>query len=295
MRRLMLRVRRVLCAFVAVSSMVGIAAGGALAQTPEVLRVTTIPGDSPTEIARRFMPLGRYLENELGMRVEWTPVADYERVVDGLVNRKIDLALVGGLTFVQANMRSGGKIIPLIQRETDGQYRSVFITQARSGINRLDDLKGRSFSFGPALSTSGHLMPRSFLMAAKINPDVDLKRFSFSSAHDATVSAVASGKVDAGALSIHIWDRLVAEKKVDTAVVRVFYTTPPYYDTSWSVHADMPVETREAIKAAFQKLNASTPEGKEVLDLQRATRFVPARVENYNGIKAAAESAGLLK
>lgn len=288
-------VSRALQGIVAASLIAAGLAGPALAQAQQVLRVTAIPDESPTELSRKFAPLGRYLEKELGVKVEWTPVTDYAAAVEAVVNKKIDLAWFGGFTFVQANVRSGGKIVPLVQREEDEKFRSVFITEAKSGISKLEDLKGKTLSFGSASSTSGHLMPRSFLLAAKINPDADLKRISFSGAHDATVAAVSSGKVDAGALNISVWEKLVAEKKVDTSTVKVFFTTPPYYDYNWSVHADMPAATKEKLKAAFLKLNASTPEGKEILDLQRATRFVPTQPENYAGIKAAAENAGLLK
>lgn len=271
----------------------GLAALGAQAQT--VLRVTAIPDESPTELARKFAPLGQYLESRLGMKVEWTPVTDYAAAVETLVNKKIDLAWFGGFTFVQASVRSGGKVIPLVQREEDEKFRSVFITDAGSGIAKLEDLKGRTLSFGSQSSTSGHLMPRSFLLAAKIDPDADLKRVSFSGAHDATIAAVASGKVDAGALNISVWEKFVAEKKVDPAQVKVFYTTPGYYDYNWTVHADMPVELRNKLQQAFLALDANTPQGKEILGLQRAARFVPTQASNYNGIRAAAENAGLLK
>ncbi len=269
----------------------------AQAQTvsPGVLRVTAIPDESPTELARKFAPLGAYLESKLGMKVEWTPVTDYAAAVETLVNRKVDLAWFGGFTFVQANVRANGKVIPLVQREEDERFRSVFITDAKSGITQLADLKGKTVSFGSASSTSGHLMPRSFLLAAKINPDVDLKRVSFSGAHDATIAAVASGKVDAGALNISVWEKFVAEKKVDTTQVKVFFTTPPYYDYNWTVHADMPADLRNKIAQAFLALDPNTPLGKEILGLQRATRFVPTQAENYSGIRAAAENAGLLK
>jgi phosphonate transport system substrate-binding protein len=271
--------------------------GTAAAQTamPGVLRVTAIPDESPTELARKFAPLGKYLEGKLGMKVEWTPVTDYAAAVETVVNRKIDLAWFGGFTFVQASVRSNGKVIPLVQREEDERFRSVFITDAKSGIAKLEDLKGKTLSFGSASSTSGHLMPRSFLLAAKINPDADLKRVSFSGAHDATIAAVASGKVDAGALNISVWEKFVADKKVDTSQVKVFFTTPAYYDYNWTVHADMPADLRNKIQQAFLALDPATPEGKEILGLQRATRFVPTQPENYVGIKAAAENAGLLK
>ena len=138
-------------------------------------------------------------------------------------------------------------------------------------------------------------MPRSYLLAAKVNPDVDLKRISFSGAHDATIAAVASGKVDAGALNISVWEKFVADKKVDPAQVRVFFTTPGYFDYNWSVHADMPLALREKLSAAFLVLNDGNPQGKEILATQRATRFIATNPENYNGIRAAAENAGLLK
>ena len=57
----------------------------------------------------------------------------------------------------------------------------------------------------------------------------------------------------------------------------------------------MPAALREKIARAFLDLNASTPQGAEILKLQRATKFVPTSVENYNGITSAAENAGLLK
>ena len=260
----------------------------------QVFRITAIPDESPTELARKAAPLAAYLSRKLGVKVEFTPVTDYAAAVEALANRQVDLAWLGGFTFVQAHQRSGGKALPLVQREEDEKFRSVFIT-TDPAIRTLADLKGRNLSFGSQSSTSGHLMPRSFLMAAGIDPDRDLKRVAYSGAHDATVAAVASGKVDAGALNISVWEKLVADKKVDAAKVRVFYTTPAYYDYNWTVHADMPAAQRDQLVRAFTELSPETPEGREILGLQRATKFVPTKVENYKGIEAAARGAGLLK
>lgn len=263
------------------------------AAAQQVFRVTAIPDESPTELARKAEPLMKYLEAQLAMKVEFTPVTDYAAAVEALVNKKVDLAWFGGFTFVQANVRSGGKVIPIVQREEDEKFRSVFIT-TDPAIKTLADLKGKDVSFGSQSSTSGHLMPRSFLMQAGVDADKDFKRVAFSGAHDATVAAVAAGKVAAGALNISVWDRLVAEKKVDTEKVKVFFTTPPYFDYNWTVHADMPAAVREKLTKALLTLDRNTPEGKEILSLQRATRFIPSKPENYKGIEAAARSAGLL-
>jgi phosphonate transport system substrate-binding protein len=267
-------------------------AGAAHAQA--VFKMTAIPDESPTELARKAVPLVKYLEQQLGMKVEFTPVSDYAAAVEALVNKQVDMAWYGGFTFVQANIRSGGKVIPLVQREEDEKFRSVFIT-SDPDIKSLADLKGKTVSFGSQSSTSGHLMPRSVLLQANIDPDKDFKRVAYSGAHDATIAAVAAGKVDAGALNISVWDKFVADKKVDTTKVKVIFTTPPYFDYNWTVHADMPQAQREKLTKAFLSLSPATAEGKEVLDLQRATRFVPTKLENYKGIEAAGRNAGLLK
>lgn len=258
-----------------------------------VFRVTAIPDESPTELARKAAPLVKYLESKLGMKVEFTPVTDYAASVEALAHKKVDMAWFGGFTFVQANVRSGGKVVPLVQRAEDEQFKSVFIT-SDPAINALADLKGKDVSFGSQSSTSGHLMPRSFLMQAGVNPDKDFKRVAYSGAHDATIAAVASGKVQAGALNISVWEKFVTDKKVDPTKVRAFYTTPSYYDYNWTVHADMPAATREKLTQALLSLSKDTPEGKEILELQRASKFVPTKADNYKGIEAAARSAGLL-
>jgi phosphonate transport system substrate-binding protein len=265
-----------------------------LAQAQQVLRITTIPEEVATEQVRKFTPLASYLEKRLGVKVEFTPVSDYPAAVEALVNKKVDVVWFGGFTYVQAQIRSGGKIVPIAQREEDTRFQSVFISKTNSGIKTLADMKGKQVSFGSQSSTSGHLMPRSFLLQAKIDPDTDFKRVAYSGAHDATIASVVSGKVDAAALDITVWRKFVNENKVDTKAVDVFYTTPPYFNYNWSVHADMPVDLRNRLQKALLDLDMSSPEGKEILTLNRASRYIGTQPDNYKGIEAAARSAGLL-
>jgi phosphonate transport system substrate-binding protein len=266
----------------------------AVSHAQQVFRVTTIPEEAATEQTRKFAPIANYLEKKLGMKVEFTPVTDYPAAVEALVNKRVDLVWFGGFTHVQANLRSGGKIIPIAQREEDASFQSVFIAKTDSGIKSLADMKGKEISFGSQSSTSGHLMPRNFLLEAKIDPEKDFKRVAYSGAHDATIASVVSGRVAAAALDITVWKKFVAENKVDTKAVDVFYTTPPYFNYNWSVHADMPAATRERVMKALFDLSMDTPEGKEILTLARGTRYVPTKPENYKSLEVAAKSAGLL-
>lgn len=259
-----------------------------------VLRISAIPDESPTELQRKFSKVAAYLEKEAGMKVQYTAVTDYAAVVEGLAAKKIDLAWLGGFTFVQARLRTGNAI-PIAQRVEDEKFTSKFIASSASGVKGLADLKGKNFSFGSVSSTSGHLMPRFFLLENKINPEKDFKRIAYSGAHDATALQVEAGKVEAGVLNASVWDKLVSEKKVDLKKVRVIWTTPPYYDYNWTVRGDLDPALVKKLTDAFLKLDPKILAHKELLDLQRASRFVATKPENYKGIEAAARSAGLLK
>ncbi len=264
------------------------------AAAPRVLNVSAIPDEAPTELQRKFQPLGAYLSKQLGMEVKFIPVTDYAATVEGLAGGHLDLVWYGGFTFVQARRRTGNAI-PLVQREEDAQFHSKFITRAASGIRSLQDLKGKTLGFGSESSTSGHLMPRYFLMQAGIQPDRDLARYAFSGAHDVTAKWVESGKVDAGALNESVWNKLVEEKKVDPSKVVVFYTTPPFHDYNWTVRGDLDPAIVQKLKAAFLALDAARPEDKAILDLQRTRKFIETRPENYREIEEAARSAGLIR
>lgn len=268
--------------------------GASLAQAQGSLKVSAIPDESPTVLLRNFAPLGKYLERETGMKMDWTPVNDYPAVVEGIAARKIDMAWLGGVTFVQVRTRTG-TAIPIVQREEDEKFASKVIASTSAGINSLADLKGRNFAFGSASSTSGHLMPRYYLKQNQIDPDRDFRRIAFSGAHDATAAWVESGRVEAGALNASVWERLIEQRKVDTTKVKVIYTTPPYFDYNWTVRGDLDPTLVKKLTDAFLKLTRLNREHREILDLQRATRFVPTKVENYKSIEAVGRETGIIK
>ncbi|ASJ74717.1 putative selenate ABC transporter substrate-binding protein [Granulosicoccus antarcticus] len=278
------------CATLLTFSIIG---GQSHADTQNTFRISAIPDEAPTELIRKFEPLADYLSQVLEMPVSFVPVTDYAAAVEALVSEQIDMAWLGGFTYVQAAQRSDGKVEPIVQRAEDERFQSVFITQTDSAIQSIADLKGVSFSFGSPSSTSGHLMPRHYLSSEGIDVDNDLS-IAFSGAHDATAFSVAGGRVAAGALNIKVWEKLVEEGKVDTDKLRVFYTTPEYHDYNWTIRPALSSDIRGKLIDAFIALDPENESDRIILDLQRATRFVPTEASFYDGIKRAAIAAELL-
>ncbi len=269
------------------------ASGGASTDSPSrLLRLSMIPSTDPGKILRESQPLVEYLEKELGTRIELTIPTNYAAVVEAIANDQVDIAYFGGFTYLQAARRAGVK--PLVQRDRDQNFHSLFITQPDSGINTLADLKGRSFAFGDINSTSGHLMPEYYMRQAQVDPEVIAKAI-YTGGHDATALAVANRKVDAGALDETVYRRMIQEGRLDQTKVRVFYTTPPFFDYVWVARKGLDQRLADSFTNAFLKLNESDPAQKKILTLLNATHYVKAEDANYDQLRQAAREAGLLK
>jgi phosphonate transport system substrate-binding protein len=267
----------------------------AAAPAPAVIRVTGIPDENPTEMARQYAPMVTMLEQALGTRVEYVPVTDYGAAVQALAAGKVDFAWLGGFTHVQA--RNMTEVEPMVMRDIDREFHSVFIAHADSGIDAPAALKGKTFAFGSKSSTSGHLMPRHFLQTVHgIDPDKDFSSAPvYSGAHDATVKMVESGQVQAGALNIQVWQRMVAEGNVDTDKVRVIWETPAYVDYVWTGRAAVPAELRDKFKLAFLTLDKNKPEHRDILERLGAERYVPTAPSDFDAIESVARALGMLK
>jgi phosphonate transport system substrate-binding protein len=256
------------------------------------LRLSMIPTTDPGKIVRESQPLIDYLQMKTGAKVELTVPTNYAAVVEAVSSDRVDIAYFGGFTFVQASARAGA--LPLVQRERDQNFHSLFITQPKSSIHSLNDLKGHSFAFGDVNSTSGHLMPAYFMQQQGVDHAV-IDKAIYTGGHDATALAVANGKVDAGAMDELVYARMIKEGKLNESQVRVVYTTPPFFDYVWAARKGLDPATAKAFADAMLALDPGNPEQKTILDLLGASKYVKAENSNYDPLRQAAKDAGLLK
>jgi len=258
------------------------------------LRVSMIPEVATTADSYRLkQPLVDMLSQATGWKIDLTIPVNYAAVVEAMGAGKLDLAYFGGLTYCQAHERYGAR--PLVQRTVDMSFRSLFITQAdNKTVNALPDVAGKTFAYGDVNSTSGHLMPAYNLLQAHVDPDTGPSKVIYTGNHTATILAVASGKVDAGAVDENVYTTMLAGGKVAADSLRVFFTTPPFYDYCWAASASLDPVVAQKISQAFLSLDASRPADKAVLDLLRAQKYAVADDKNYAVLKSIARKLGLL-
>jgi len=249
------------------------------------VNVGMVPDAGATQVSiTEKAPLKAYLEQKLGRPVNLIIPTNYNATVEALGNGSLDFAYLGGLTYIKAHARYS--VVPLVQRSSDLQFRSFFITSSHSSIHSLGDLKGKTFAFGDINSTSGHLMPYLEMRQAGIDPNTSLK-FRYTGSHPATAKAVESGAVDAGALDETVYTSMVAEGKLDPNKVRVFYTSKPFVDYVWVSRKDVDPATQEKFAQAFTDLKERQDD--EILKILRGKDFVRANNEEYTVLRLVAE------
>ncbi len=274
------------------SAPAGSGTDAAPAAAVRTLRVSMIPSTDPTKLLRDSEQLTAYLERSTGAKVALTVPLNYASVVEALVSEKVDIAYLGGFTFVQASQRA--QAVPLVQRDRDQNFHSVFITQADAKLVDLKGLAGHSFAFGDVNSTSGHLMPEYFMRQANVPADLISKAF-YTGGHDATALAVANRKADAGAMDEVVYDKMMKEGTLDSSKVKVFWKSPPFFDYVWAARKGLDPQLSAAFAAAFLKLDPADAESKKLLELMSAARFVKAEDASYEPLRQAARQAGLLR
>lgn len=263
-----------------------------------------IPDQDPEKLQRLYSKLSTYLEQELGVPVEYQPVTDYAAAVTAFKVGDLDMVWFGGLTGVQARLQVPGTQA-ILQRDIDEQFKSVFIANKNSKIAEikeitdLQNLKGHTFTFGSESSTSGRLMPQYFLQQAGVNLEDFQGQVGFSGSHDKTIKLVEAGTYEVGVLNQQVWQSRVEEGAVDLEKVQVIWQTPDYYDYHWVIN---PIVTQrygddflQKVEQAFLKLDPNVPEDKEILDLFGAGKFIPTQNENYANIEAVGREIGKIK
>ena len=208
------------------------------------LYFTAIPDQDQTALKARFEPVAAYLADELGIEVEYKPTVSYEASVEAFKNGDVHLAWFGGLTGVQARAAVEGARA-IAQGEVDPHFKSYFVAHVDTGIERSDDfpmaLEGRTFTFGPKSSTSGRLMPESFIRThtQKSPQEFFGSENHNSDGHDHTAKLVEGGSFEAGALNFVTYDKMVEAGTLDPEKCRVVWETPEYADYNWTARPDV--------------------------------------------------------
>lgn len=244
-------------------------------------------------------PLVEILRKHLGMEIQPFVATDYTGVVEALRANKLDVAFLTPASYVLAKNETNVRVVLKSERKGIPSYYAAIITRVDSGIKTLDDLRGKTFAFGDALSTTGNVFPRKMLKEHGIDPVRDFKQVLYSGGHDATVLAVFNGKVDAGATYANspdgadtAWMRYLKSPE-DVRKIHAIAFSEPIPADNLVVNGKLDERLAQKIENVFIELSRD-PEGKKMLrDLYQIDGFVSAVDKDYDSVRHAFIEAGI--
>lgn len=260
---------------------------------PEVLRIGVLPDQGEAALRDQFTPLAEYLSRALQKPFEMIFPVDYADLVDRFDQGELDLVYFGGLTFLQAQARGGA--VALVMRDIDAHFTSYFLVRTDVLEPNWQGMRGLSFSFGSRLSTSGHLMPRYFLLQQGIEPESYFSEVRYSGAHDTTAKLVEKGEVVLGAANSQIINKMFESDRLSEQQIRILWETPPYANYVWAVRPDADQAFVQQLSNGFLSLSPINERHAQILEPLGAGGFVPAALEDFTALREIAISVGLLE
>ena len=272
---------------------------GDSAKSRKVLRVGFVPAEDAQQVMQNAQPIVEILQKELGMEIQPFVAADYTGVVEALRVNKLDIAFLTPASYVLAKNEANIKVVLKSERKGIPSYYAAIITRADSGIKTLDDLRGKTFAFGDALSTTGNIFPRKMFKESGIDPIRDFKQILYSGGHDATVLAVLNGKVDAGATYANspdgddtAWMRYLKNPQ-DVKKIRAIAFSEPIPADNLVVNGNLDERLAKKVEESFLNLSRD-PKGQQMMrDLYQIDGFVPATDRDYDSVRQAFDAAGI--
>lgn len=259
---------------------------------PGELRVSAIPDQSPDNVRKQHQALMEVVCGLAEVRCRWVPARSYEDLVAQMGRAEIDMAFLGGVTFVQAEARH--QAVPLAMRDIDFRFSSVVVVRSDDPAHALADLKGRRFAFGNRNSTSGHFMGRHLLRKNGIEAERDFASVVFSGSHDDTLRLVATGEVDAGVANASVFFRRLVDGEQNARRLRVVWQSPSYVDYVWAARPQLPNALRQRLVDAFLDLDRVVPAHAEALTREGAAGYVPAYAADFDEVRSVVRAQGQL-
>ena len=237
-----------------------------------------------------------------GIEMDWVLYSDYDVMVEAFAKGDIDLAWNGPLGYVKIKRLLEEQCHVIAMRDVDIDFTTHFITRSDSGIDTVEDLKGRRFAFGRRASEQAGLVPYYLLKQAGINPTRDLADASFYEQRQSptrsderdVLERVVSGEFDAGSVSQRTMETVAAEGNLARDQVRVFYSSPPYSHCCFTAKTDLDAGLAREIEAAFLAVTGNDEVEQAVLKGEACSSFVPGVQQGWELIEAAAISEGLV-
>ncbi|MFT5505130.1 MAG: phosphonate transport system substrate-binding protein [Gammaproteobacteria bacterium] len=261
-------------------------------ENPDSLTFAMIPTEETVAELQLYQPITDRMEKLTGKKIEFFMPTSYASVVEGMLSKFVDVAVLGPYSYVIANSKDSdvevfatyAKKPGYLQEEGPG-YRGVLISKKGSGLTTIDSLKGKLIGLTDPGSTSGNLVPR-VVFSQVIGMDIDkfFKRAVYTGSHELSTVAVHKGKVDAAFVASHRFDNVVAKGDVKLEDFNILWSSPPIPQDPFVYRSPLCEDIKANIRETFLGLK-DDPNAQAFLNNVKSNTFVAMTSSDYDVIR----------
>lgn len=246
--------------------------------------------------------------NDRGVRLDYVLFSNYEAQIEYLLSGKIDIAWNTNVAWVRTYELSNKKAKALVMRDTDIDFKSVFIAKTKTGIKSVQDLKGKKFGLGSADSAQAAILPLKYLqneLGNDIN-DVEIIRYNSDlGKHGDTgrsefdvLEDIKNDKLDAGAIGVSTWVRIIEEGLFPDGEIEAFYTSEGYCHCNFTALDTLPKDVEKTFVDMIMAQDPNDPIIKKMMQMEGLNRWVlttDAELKGYEVLTEAMKEQDLMK
>lgn len=248
------------------------------AKSPAPITVGVFPRRNAILTSELFSPLAEYLSRQLGREVRLMTAKDFPAFWEGVEAGRYDVVHYNQYHYVVTADRY--RVIAHNEEFGRGTIRGAVYVRRDSGIERLDQLRGKTIMFGGGTDAMmAYIVPRYLLMEAGLkNGDVS-ERFA-TSPPNAVLGAFYRQADAAGAGDVVI-EMPAVTKAIEVTQLKIIAESEPINHLPWVVKRDMPPALAERIQQLITTLK-DNPEGRAVLKAARLSGIAPSQDSDYD-------------
>ena len=264
----------------------------ATCENPEALTFAMVPTEETVAELQLYKPVTDRMEKLTGKKIQFFMPTSYASVVEGLLSKFVDVAVLGPYSYVIANSKDKSIEVfatyakrPGHMQEEGPGYRGVLISKRGSKFTSIDSLKGSTLGLTDPGSTSGNLMPR-VAFTKVIGKDLEkfFGKVVYTGSHELSSVAVVEGKVDAAFVATHRFDNVVNKGEASLDGVNILWKSDPIPQDPFVYRNTLCENIKAKIRETFLDLKGQ-PGAKKFLDNVKSNKFVKMSSDDYNIIR----------
>ena len=257
------------------------------------IKLGLLPRLSAMEMNSMFTPLAEYLSRETGEKVSLVIPKDFEAFKAAVSAGQVDMGFSNPIIYVQLKKSSPAlEPLGLASEKAGTKFRGIIIARKDSGIEKVQDLKGKKIIFVDQDSAAGHVFQMLTLSKAGLDVHKDFTKLPYAKKHDNVAMAVFNKTADAGGIREDDLDKM--KDKVDLSQIKIVAFTDYYPNWPLFSTGKMSKTVADKVRAALMKLKPNSAEAQQVAGPAKITGFAPVADKDYDMLRQAAKVADLL-